>query len=152
MSAIVSTNPRPIELLLVEDDLADIKMTERTLLRERIVHRLHVARDGVEAMKFLHRVEPYTDAPRPDLILLDLNMPRKDGHEVLRELKEDPDLKSIPVVILTTSSSERDVASCYFESANSYVTKPVDATQFRDAIMKLTQYWFAVVKLPPARR
>jgi CheY-like chemotaxis protein len=142
------TSPQ-IEILLVEDDLADIKMTQRTLSRERFVNRLHIARDGVEAMQFLRREGSFADVPRPDLLLLDLNMPRKDGREVLREVKADPALKSIPVVILTTSAADRDVKHCYLENANSYVTKPVDMAQFREVVLSVTQYWFAVVKLPP---
>jgi two-component system response regulator len=139
---------QPIEILLVEDDLADIKLTQRALASGRIANNVHVVRDGIEAMQFLLREPPHSQAPRPDLVLLDLNMPRKDGREVLREVKAHPDLRMIPVVVLTTSAAETDILRSYDEYANSYMTKPVDIEQFRLAIIKATEYWFSVVRLP----
>jgi len=141
--------PIEIEILLVDDDLADIKLTLRALDRGRILNKVSVVRDGVEAMQFLRQEGGFADAPRPDLIFLDLNMPRKDGRETLREIKNDPRLKSIPVVVLTTSISEADVAGSYLEHANSFITKPVDLEQFYKAITEINTYWFSVVKLPP---
>lgn len=140
--------PRPIEVLLVDDDEADVKLTLRALQNNRVINNIHVTRDGVEAMQFLKRMGDYSDAVRPDLILLDLNMPRKDGREVLREIKSDPRLSRIPVVVLTTSAAEEDIDRSYSEHANSYVTKPVDMEQFKRAIMSVNEYWFAVVALP----
>jgi len=139
---------RPIEILLVDDDLADVKLTQRELERNRVLNNVYVARDGVEAMRFLRREGDHADAPRPDLILLDLNMPRKNGRQVLEEIKGDADLAAIPVVVLTTSDAPEDVVSSYQRHANSYITKPVDIDQFRQAILMLNDYWFTVVKLP----
>lgn len=140
---------RPMEILLVEDDPADIKLTKRALEKDRILNRIHVVRDGIEAMQFLHQEGEFADAPRPDLILLDLNMPRKDGRETLHEIKSDPHLQMIPVVVVTTSVEESDIAKSYTEHANSYITKPVDMFQFHKAIQAVNAYWFSVVKLPP---
>lgn len=137
-----------IEILLVEDDLADIKLTRRALESARLVNTLNIARDGVEAMRFLRRQDEFVNAPRPDIILLDLNLPRKDGRSVLQEIKTDEQLRSIPVVILTTSDAERDIASSYKDNANSYITKPIDMQRFREVVMAVTHYWFGVVKLP----
>jgi CheY-like chemotaxis protein len=139
----------PIEILLVDDDIADVKLTQRALASGRIANRVHAVRDGIEAMQFLRREPPYQDAPRPDLVLLDLNMPRKDGREVLHEIKSDPSLHLIPVVVLTTSDSYLDIQHSYEEHANSYITKPVDLEQFRLAVLSVTNYWFCIVKLPP---
>ncbi len=139
---------RPIQILLIEDDLADIKLTKRALENERILNDIHVVRDGVEAMQFLRREEEYENVPRPDLILLDLNMPRKDGRETLHEIKTDPELKTIPVVVMTTSEDESDVSRSYLEHANSYITKPVDMDQFKHVVQVINAYWFSVVKLP----
>ncbi len=148
-SAATSTSASVIEILLVDDDLADIKLTQRALEGGRIANNVHVARDGVEAMQFLRGEPPFKGAPRPDLVLLDLNMPRKDGREVLQEIKVDADLRTIPVVVLTTSDDDTDVQRSYLEHANSYITKPVDLQQFKEALIRTTEYWFAVVKLPP---
>jgi CheY-like chemotaxis protein len=137
-----------IEILLVEDDLADIKLTRRALESARLVNKLNVVRDGVEAMRFLRRQDEFVDAPRPDIVLLDLNLPRKDGRTVLQEIKREEQLRSIPVVILTTSDAERDITSSYKDNANSYITKPIDMQRFREVVMAVTQYWFGVVKLP----
>jgi len=139
---------QPIEILLVEDDLADIKLTKRALEAGRIANNVYVARDGVEAMQFLRSEFPFSGMPRPDLMLLDLNMPRKDGREVLQEVKGDSVLRSIPVVVLTTSAEEADIQRAYLEHVNSYITKPVDLEQFKSAVLQATDYWFSVVKLP----
>ena len=148
-SLATSPSTRPIEILLVEDDLADIKLTKRALENDRVLNEIHVVRDGVEAMQFLRQEGEFADVPRPDLILLDLNMPRKDGRETLHDIKSDPHLKTIPVVVVTTSNDEADVARSYMEHANSYITKPVDMEQFKKAIQAVNAYWFSVVQLPP---
>lgn len=140
---------QPIEVLLVDDDEADIKLTCRALENDRIINHIHVVHDGVEALEFLRREGRFADAPRPDIIFLDLNMPRMDGREVLRALKADKQFASIPVLILTTSDAEEDIDSSYAQHANSYITKPVDLKQFKKAIQAVEQYWFSVVKLPP---
>lgn len=139
----------PIEILLVEDDPADIKLSKRVFENHRILNNIHITRDGVEALQFLRKEGKYADAPRPDLILLDLNMPRKDGRETLHEIKNDRNLQTIPVVVLTTSEDESDIEKSYLEHANSYITKPVDMEQFTNAILQFNSYWFSVVKLPP---
>lgn len=140
---------KTIEILLVEDNPADVDLTKETLEYAKIRNRLHVAVDGVEALQFLRREARFADAVRPDLILLDLNLPRKDGREVLAELKQDADLKTIPVVVLTSSSAERDVIKTYDLGANCYITKPVDLDQFADVVKSIEDFWFVVVKLPP---
>jgi CheY-like chemotaxis protein len=139
---------RAIEILLVEDSPSDAQLAIEALQSAKIANRLSHVEDGVEAMKFLRREGPYSDAPRPDLILLDLNLPRKDGREVLAELKEDPKLKQIPVVVLTTSRAEQDVLRSYALHANCYISKPVDFTQFMDVVKSIEQFWLAVVTLP----
>ncbi len=141
---------RPIVILLVDDDDDDVRLTRKAFENDRVLIRLHRVEDGIQAMQFLRREGDFADAPRPDLILLDLNMPRKSGREVLKEIKEDPQLHSIPVVVLTTSDDEKDVARSYEHQANSYVTKPVDLDQFREVLKTLKDYWFSVVRLPPA--
>lgn len=143
-----SAHIRPIEILLVDDDDDDVRLTQQTLKRDRVLCSIHRAEDGVEAMQFLHRKPPFEQAPRPDLILLDLNMPRMDGREVLKRVKEDNGFREIPVVILTTSDDDQDILESYEHRANSYVTKPVDLAQFRDVLQTLKLYWFSVVKLP----
>lgn len=142
------TIDRPIEILLVEDSPGDVRLTLEALKEGRVRNNVHVARDGVEAMAFLRREGEFSGKPRPDLILLDLNMPKKDGREVLTELKVDEALKTIPVVVLTTSSSEEDVLRAYGLHANCYITKPVDMDQFIAVIRSLEEFWLAVVKLP----
>jgi len=139
---------RPFEILLVEDSVADVELTEEGLKEGKVWHRLNVAKDGVEAMKFLRRQGKYTDAPEPDLILLDLNMPKKDGREVLGEIKADERLKHIPVVVLTTSQAEQDILKSYQLHASCYITKPVDLEQFFEVMKGLEDFWFTVVKLP----
>ena len=140
---------KPVEVLLVEDDPGDVLLTEETLLESKIQTNLHVVGDGVEALAFLRKEGEYATVPRPDLILLDLNMPRKDGREVLAEVKEDPDLKTIPVAVLTTSSQDEDILKSYQLHANCYITKPVGLEQFSTVVQSLEDFWFAIVKLPP---
>ncbi len=145
----VQSSAKPVDVLLVEDDPGDVLLTEETLLGSKIRTNLHVAGDGVEALAFLRKEGRYAGMPRPDLILLDLNMPRKDGREVLAEIKEDPDLKTIPVAVLTTSSQDEDILRSYELHANCYITKPVGLEQFATVVQSLEDFWFAIVKLPP---
>ncbi len=140
---------RPIDILLVEDSSADVRLTREALKDAKVLNTLHVARDGLAALAFLGQRGQYAGSPRPDLILLDLNLPRKDGREVLAEIKKDPELKRIPVVVLTTSRAEEDVLRSYDLHANAYVTKPVDLGQFLKVVRSLEEFWLAVVTLPP---
>jgi CheY-like chemotaxis protein len=139
---------RQIEILLVEDSPADILLTREAFKEFKIVNALHVVEDGVEALLFLNQDGKYASVPRPDLILLDLNLPRKGGREVLAEVKAHPRLKSIPVVVLTTSHSERDVLHAYDQHANCYIVKPVGFENFVEAIKFIRQFWFSIVTLP----
>ena len=139
---------RPIEILLVEDNPGDVRLTVEGLKEGKVHNNLHVAKDGVEALAFLRREGDYSDAVRPDLILLDLNLPRKDGREVLADIKADPDLKTIPVVVLTTSRAEQDVLHSYQLQANCYITKPVDLEQFIHVVKSIEEFWLTVVTLP----
>jgi two-component system, chemotaxis family, response regulator Rcp1 len=139
----------PIEILLVEDNPGDVELTREALHDSKVHMRLSVVNDGVEALAFLRRETPYEDAPRPDLILLDLNLPKKDGRAVLGDVKQDPSLRHIPVVILTSSQAEQDILRAYDLHANCYVTKPVDLDQFITIVRSIEQFWFTVVKLPP---
>ena len=139
---------RPVEILLVEDNPGDVRLTVEALGEAKVRNNLHVARDGVEAMAFLRREDTHAGASRPDLILLDLNLPRKDGREVLKEIKEDPCLKRIPVVILTTSQAEQDIIRSYNLHANCYITKPVGLDQFVTVVRSVEDFWLAIVKLP----
>jgi CheY-like chemotaxis protein len=139
---------RPIEILLVEDNPGDVRLTVEGLNEGKVRNNLHVAKDGVEALAFLRREGNYSDAVRPDLILLDLNLPRKDGREVLADIKADPDLKTIPVVVLTTSRAEQDVLHSYQLQANCYITKPVDLEQFIHVVKSIEDFWLTVVTLP----
>ena len=141
--------PAPIDILLVEDDPGDVLMTREAFAHHKIRNPLHVAEDGVEAMRFLKREGPFGAAPRPGLILLDLNLPRKDGRELLGEIKQDPGLRTIPVVVLTTSEAEEDILRSYELHANAYVTKPVDFEKFVEVVRKIDDFWVTVVKLPP---
>ena len=143
-----STAGRPVEILLVEDNPGDVRLTIEGLNESKVRNNLHVARDGVEAMAFLRRESPFPDAIRPDLILLDLNLPRKDGREVLTEIKADPALKTIPVVILTTSRAEQDVLRSYELQANCYISKPVDLEQFITVVKSIEDFWLTIVTLP----
>jgi CheY-like chemotaxis protein len=140
---------KAIEILLVEDNPGDIELTRIALEDNKMSVNLNVAEDGVEALKFLKKQAPYEQAPHPDLILLDLNLPKKDGREVLAEMKADPILKRIPVVILTTSQAEEDVLKAYNLSANCYITKPVDLDRFVKIVRSIENFWFTIVKLPP---
>ena len=142
----------PIEILLVEDNVGDVRLAVEALKEGKVLNHLSVARDGVEAMSFLRKEGEHAEAPRPDLILLDLNLPKKDGREVLSEIKTDDHLKSIPVVILTTSAAERDIMESYDLHANCYITKPVDLNQFIDVIQSIEGFWLTLVKLPHPRR
>jgi chemotaxis family two-component system response regulator Rcp1 len=142
------TSAQPIEVLLVEDNPGDVRLTREALKDSKVQIRLHVARDGTETMAFLRCEGKNSSAPRPDLILLDLNLPKKDGREVLQEIKESPTFKSIPVVILTTSRSDRDVVRSYMLHANCYITKPVDLKGFLTVVKAIDAFWFSVVKLP----
>jgi CheY-like chemotaxis protein len=143
---------RPIEVLLVEDNPGDVRLTREALKEGKVHNNLHVAPDGVEALAFLRREGKYADAVRPDLILLDLNLPRKGGREVLEEVKGDPALRHIPVVILTSSQAEQDIARAYDLHANCYITKPVDLDQFITVVKSIEDFWFTVVKLPTDTR
>jgi CheY-like chemotaxis protein len=139
----------PIEILLVEDNPGDVRLTKEALKEGKVYSNLHTVKDGVEAMEFLRRQGKYQDAPRPDIILLDLNLPRKDGREVLEEIKSDELLKRIPVVVLTTSKAEEDVLRTYNLHANCYVTKPVDLEKFMVVVKSIDVFWLTVVTLPP---
>ncbi len=139
---------KPIEILLVEDSPTDVLLAQEALEHAKVLNKLHVASDGVEAMEFLQRQGRFADATRPDLILLDLNLPRKDGREVLAEIKADDALKRIPVVVLTTSKAEEDIFKAYGLHANCYVTKPVDFERFSDVVRAIETFWFTVVSLP----
>lgn len=138
----------PIEILLVEDNPEDAALTMETLRDGRIRNHVTRVEDGVEALDFLRRKDPYGEAPRPDLILLDLQLPRKNGREVLQEVKVDPDLMRIPVIIMTTSSAEQDIFAAYNLHANCYITKPIELDDFIDAIRRIEDFWLTVVKLP----
>lgn len=139
---------RAVEILLVEDNPGDARLTIEAMRAAKLRNRMHVVEDGVEAMQFLRRLGPFGAVPRPDLVLLDLNLPKMDGREVLAELKADPDLKRIPVVVLTTSESEEDVLRAYNLHANCYVTKPVDFDQFMSVVRQIDSFWIKVVTLP----
>jgi CheY-like chemotaxis protein len=142
------TAGRPIEILLVEDDPGDTLITREALDHSKVTNRLHCCSNGEEALAFLHRTGEFADAVRPDLVLLDLNLPRRDGREVLAEIKSDPDLRRIPVVVLTTSQAEEDVLRSYDLHANAYVTKPVDFERFVDVVRSVDEFFFTVVRLP----
>jgi chemotaxis family two-component system response regulator Rcp1 len=140
---------RPVEILLVEDNPGDERLTREALKEGKVYSNLHWVKDGVEAMSFLRREGRYKDVPRPDIVLLDLNLPRKDGREVLQDIKTDDDLKRIPVVVLTTSKAEEDVLRTYNLHANCYVTKPVDLEKFIVVVKSIDVFWLTIVTLPP---
>ncbi|RSM36109.1 response regulator [Amycolatopsis balhimycina DSM 5908] len=144
----MSQAPAPIDILLVEDDPGDVLMTREAFEHHKIRNALHVVSDGVEALEFLKREGRFGEAPRPGLILLDLNLPRKDGRELLGEIKRDPGLCTIPVVVLTTSEAEEDILRSYELHANAYVTKPVDFEKFIEVVRKIDDFWVTVVQLP----
>lgn len=144
----IQTASKPIELLLVEDNPGDVRLTMEALKENKMRNKLHVVEDGVEALAFLRQEGKYADAPCPDLILLDLNLPKKDGREVLTEIKTDENLKRIPVVVLTTSQAEEDILKVYNLNANCYITKPVDLEQFIKVVKSIEDFWLTIVKLP----
>ena len=141
---------RPVEILLVEDNPGDVRLTREALKAGHLWSRLAVVRDGMEALDYLRRLAPFQSATTPDLILLDLNLPKKDGREVLAEIKADETLRLIPVVVLTTSRAEEDILRSYKLHANCYITKPVDFAQFASVVQSIEDFWFTVVKLPTA--
>jgi CheY-like chemotaxis protein len=141
-------NGKPIEILLVEDNPGDVRLTIEALKDGKVHNNLNLVSDGVDALAFLRREGKYAEAPRPDLVLLDLNLPRKDGRQVLQEIKADSKLKRIPVVILTTSQAEEDILKAYNLNANCYITKPVDLEQFIKVVKLIEDFWLTVVKLP----
>ena len=144
----IKTIGKPIEILLVEDNAGDVRLTQEALDDGKVHNNMRVVKDGVEALAYLRREGKYANVPRPDLILLDLNLPKKDGREVLAEIKGDKVLKRIPVVVLTTSRAERDVLKAYDLHANCYITKPVDLDQFITVVRSIEDFWFTIVKLP----
>ena len=139
---------KPIEILLIEDNPGDVRLTKEVLMEGKVRNRLQVVADGVEAMAFLRRENNYAEAPRPDLILLDLNLPKKDGREVLQEIKADHQLRRIPVVVLTTSAADEDILRSYELRANCYITKPVDLNQFIRVVRTIETFWLTIVSLP----
>jgi CheY-like chemotaxis protein len=139
----------PVQILLVEDNPGDIRLTQEALREGSLNPDLHVVKDGVEAIAFLKKEADYSSKPSPDLILLDLNLPKKDGREVLAEIKTDPKLKHIPVVVLTTSDAEQDISRMYDLHANCFITKPVDLDEFMKVVRRVEEFWFSIVKLPP---
>jgi chemotaxis family two-component system response regulator Rcp1 len=140
---------KPIEILLVEDNPGDARLTREALTHSKVRNRLHHARDGEEAMAFLRRQGKFADAPAPDLVLLDLNLPRRDGREVLEDIKGDAQLMHIPVVVLTSSQADEDILRSYRLHANCFITKPVDLEQLTKVVQGIEQFWFTLVKLPP---
>ncbi len=143
---------RPADFLLVEDNPGDVRLTQEALKSHKVKNNLHVVTDGKEAMDFLRRQGKYKDAPRPDIILLDLNLPKKDGREVLAEIKSDSNLKTIPVVIISSSEAEQDIIKSYDLNANCYVTKPVDLDQFIKVVQSINDFWITIVRLPSEPR
>jgi two-component system, chemotaxis family, response regulator Rcp1 len=143
----MNNNPA-INILLVEDNPGDVRLTLEAFKEGKVSNDVDVVTDGVEALAYLRQQGQYAEVPRPDVILLDLNLPKKDGYEVLAEIKQDPDLKRIPVVILTTSEAERDILQTYYMHANCYITKPVDLNQFITVVKSIETFWLNVVKLP----
>ncbi len=149
MTGFIRAECRPIEILMVEDNAGDIRLCVEALKEGKVRNRMHTVGDGEEALAFLRQQEPYAEAPRPDLILLDLNLPKKTGQEVLAEIKDDPDLRRIPVVILTVSEAEADILKTYNLHANCYITKPVDLDRFIEVVKSIEDFWLTVVMLPP---
>lgn len=139
----------PIEILLVEDNPADVRLTREALIEEKLHNNLSVVNDGVEAIAFLRKEGKYANSIRPDLILLDLNLPKKDGREVLKEIKSDDNLKRIPVVVLTVSKAEEDILKSYNLHANCFIIKPIDLNQFSRVVKSIKDFWLTIVKLPP---
>jgi CheY-like chemotaxis protein len=139
---------QPIEILLVEDNPGDVRLTKEAIKEGKVSNNLYVVGDGIEALEFLRKKGIFEKVPRPDLVLLDLNLPRKNGREVLAEIKSDDALKSIPVIILSTSEAEKDIINSYELNANCYVTKPVDLDDFMNVVKSIEEFWFSIVKLP----
>jgi len=142
-------NSKPIEILLVDDSPGDVRLVIESFKENKIKNKLYVVRDGVEALVFLHQEDKYANAPRPDLILLDLNLPKKNGHEVLAEIKSDKSLRRIPVVVMTVSEAEKDIIKAYDLYVNCYVTKPIGLKEFIKVVNSIKNFWFTIVKLPP---
>src|SRR5689334_10182004 len=149
MEIMTGNGVRPVEILLVEDNAGDVRLTKEVMKEGKVRNNLNVVGDGVEALAFLRREGRYNDVPRPDVILLDLNLPKRDGREVLEEIKADPDLRRIPVVVLTTSRAEHDLMRAYDLHANCYLTKPLDFDQFRGVVTQIRDFWLNAVQLPP---
>jgi CheY-like chemotaxis protein len=145
----VTTSGQPVEVLLAEDNPGDARLTEKAFEQGNILNNLHIVEDGVETMKFLRQEGEYREKPRPDLVLLDLNMPKKDGWDVLEEIKESSDLTRIPVIVLTSSEAEEDIVKSYELQANAYLTKPVDFQGFLEIVNGFEEFWLSVVKMPP---
>jgi len=137
------------DILLVEDNPGDVRLTEEAFREGQIKNTLHVVNDGVDAMEFLRQRGEYAGAPRPDIVLLDLNLPRKDGDEVLDEIRDDPDLEALPVVVLTSSEAQEDIVQSYELQANAFLTKPVDPEEFIEVVRTFQEFWLSVVRLPP---
>jgi len=148
MSPNATPSTRPVQILIVEDNPADARLVREVMRDSKVLNEIHWVPDGVEALAFLRTQGKYANAPRPNLIFLDLNMPRKDGREVLREVKADEGLKRIPIVVMTSSQAEEDVARAYDQHANCYVRKPIDFDQFHSVVKTLENFWFATVELP----
>ncbi len=146
-----TTMGKPVEILLVEDNPGDVRLTREALQESKLRNNLHVVMDGEAAMDFVYQRGEYADEPRPDLLLLDLNLPKKDGREVLEDIKGDEELRSIPVVILTTSEADEDIVKTYNLHANAYITKPVGMEKFIDVVKSVKDFWFTIVKLPDER-
>lgn len=149
---IIHDGLRAVEILLVEDSPSDADLTIETFSESKVLNNLHVVEDGIEAINFLRKQGKYVDTPRPDVILLDLNLPKKNGREVLEEIKIDPDLKTIPVIVLTTSEAEEDILRSYNLHANCYLNKPVDLERFISVVRLIEDFWLAAVKLPPKQQ
>jgi two-component system, chemotaxis family, response regulator Rcp1 len=147
----MNCNMDVIEILMVEDSPSDIFITQHAIQEAKVLNHLHIVEDGIEAMAFLRKEGKYADAPRPDIVLLDLNLPRKDGREVLAEVKADPRLKIIPIVVLTSSKSDEDILRSYGLHANCYITKPVDFSRFKEVVKAIESFWFTIVTLPQCK-
>jgi two-component system, chemotaxis family, response regulator Rcp1 len=143
-------NNEPVQILMIEDNPGDARLAFEALKDSKVNNDLYHVKDGVEAMRFLRRQAEYTEVPLPDLVLLDLNLPRKDGHEVLKEMKDDTELRLIPVVVLTTSAAERDLVTSYGLHANAYIVKPISLDQFVEVVQAIQEFWLSIVKLPRA--
>jgi two-component system response regulator len=147
----MNTDYYPINILLVEDNPADVMLTEELLSESKVLVKMHLVNDGVEALAFLRKEEHFANANTPDLVLLDLNLPRVSGHDVLKQIKQDEDLKQIPIIVLTTSQAESDIREVYKEQAAAYITKPVDLNQFTKVVDAIEDFWLSIVRLPPKR-